>query len=168
MFAYVDIDECIANNDTCDSLAECKNTDGSYECICPEGYKKDENTCEGRFNMLDLPVLFIISIPKLSTSIDIQKLHFLSHCNFMQYYLLDWNVTYFQRLYEWHTFPSPVWSIFGPSSDGNATDVFDAVLFLGFFSSLQLFVSSAVELKRDLKFMNQWSVFEGKLNWTEL
>ncbi|XP_046860220.1 fibrillin-1-like [Xenia sp. Carnegie-2017] len=40
------IDECIANNDTCNSLAECKNTHGSYECICPEGYRKDENTCE--------------------------------------------------------------------------------------------------------------------------
>ncbi|XP_046860221.1 signal peptide, CUB and EGF-like domain-containing protein 3 [Xenia sp. Carnegie-2017] len=41
-----DIDECISNNNPCDSLAECKNTQGSYECICPQGYETQNNNCE--------------------------------------------------------------------------------------------------------------------------
>lgn len=43
---YTDIDEC-ENRDTCQH--ECKNTFGSYRCICPPGYQLMLNgkTCQG-------------------------------------------------------------------------------------------------------------------------
>ena len=36
-----------SDNSTCylDELAECANTDGSYECICPDGFYYDSDTC---------------------------------------------------------------------------------------------------------------------------
>lgn len=46
LFFCTDIDEC-ENRDTCQH--ECKNTFGSYQCICPPGYQLMLNgkTCQG-------------------------------------------------------------------------------------------------------------------------
>lgn len=43
---WTDIDEC-QNRDTCQH--ECKNTIGSYQCVCPPGYRLMLNgkTCQG-------------------------------------------------------------------------------------------------------------------------
>ena len=43
----VDIDECIAGTDNCDSI--CSNTIGSYNCSCSPGYRLqgDGATCRG-------------------------------------------------------------------------------------------------------------------------
>lgn len=42
-----DINECDVNNGGCSH--ECVNTRGSYECICPKGFKvqMDQETCKG-------------------------------------------------------------------------------------------------------------------------
>ncbi|XP_017066756.1 uncharacterized protein LOC108104917 isoform X2 [Drosophila eugracilis] len=42
----VDIDECLKNNGGCSN--RCLNTEGSYECSCPPGYKleSDQKTCQ--------------------------------------------------------------------------------------------------------------------------
>ena len=49
-----DIDECILGTDTCHHV--CKNTIGSYTCVCGEGYRMAANgTCEG--NALPTPQL---------------------------------------------------------------------------------------------------------------
>ncbi|XP_076821613.1 uncharacterized protein LOC143468345 isoform X3 [Clavelina lepadiformis] len=40
-----DFDECSANADSCDENAECINTDGSFDCVCKEGYTGDGVTC---------------------------------------------------------------------------------------------------------------------------
>lgn len=46
LFLSTDIDECLENNGGCDHT--CKNTHGSFECLC-EGYELDEDgsTCQG-------------------------------------------------------------------------------------------------------------------------
>lgn len=41
----VDIDECSEGADLCDEHAECKNTDGSYKCICEAGFRDDGRGC---------------------------------------------------------------------------------------------------------------------------
>ena len=42
-----DIDECDRGNGGCSD--GCTNTEGSYQCSCPEGYQlmEDGHTCEG-------------------------------------------------------------------------------------------------------------------------
>ena len=41
-----DIDECVDGNNTCDTNAICTNTDGSYYCICDDGYRGDGHDCD--------------------------------------------------------------------------------------------------------------------------
>ena len=43
-----DIDECAQGN-PCNTIAnsECKNTDGSYNCQCKDGFVKNGHNCEG-------------------------------------------------------------------------------------------------------------------------
>jgi len=45
----VDMDECQAVNE-CTNGADCRNTNGSYECICPIGttLENDGRTCRGK------------------------------------------------------------------------------------------------------------------------
>ena len=40
-----DIDECAADLHNCPSPAECRNTDGSFECHCPEGFAMENEIC---------------------------------------------------------------------------------------------------------------------------
>ena len=44
----IDTNECANNNGGCDQT--CKNTDGSYECQCNDGYYLDDDNhgCSGR------------------------------------------------------------------------------------------------------------------------
>ena len=42
-----DIDECEAGIVSCDSNAECNNTDGSYTCSCSSGFSGDGMRCVG-------------------------------------------------------------------------------------------------------------------------
>ena len=44
-FLCDDINECSNNNNTCDQLADCFNTDGSYECKCRQGSYGDGQFC---------------------------------------------------------------------------------------------------------------------------
>ncbi|XP_053372749.1 uncharacterized protein LOC123561027 [Mercenaria mercenaria] len=41
----VDIDECTEKTFTCPNNATCENTDGSYDCICADGFVKTNGTC---------------------------------------------------------------------------------------------------------------------------
>lgn len=43
----LDIDECARNRDNCDSNANCVNTQGSFECVCREGYEGNGRMCTG-------------------------------------------------------------------------------------------------------------------------
>lgn len=46
-----DIDECALNIDNCLQLANCNNTDGSFNCTCWPGYSGDGvNICESELN----------------------------------------------------------------------------------------------------------------------
>ena len=43
-----DFDECKTGTHSCDDNATCKNTVGSYNCICESGYSGDGKTCNGK------------------------------------------------------------------------------------------------------------------------
>ncbi|XP_041359103.1 sushi, von Willebrand factor type A, EGF and pentraxin domain-containing protein 1-like isoform X2 [Gigantopelta aegis] len=42
---FQDVNECRTGESTCDTNADCKNTPGSYTCICRDGYTGDGRTC---------------------------------------------------------------------------------------------------------------------------
>ena len=42
-----DIDECSRGTDNCDLNADCRNTQGSFQCVCREGYEGNGVTCRG-------------------------------------------------------------------------------------------------------------------------
>jgi len=46
-FVYLDVDECSASESFCDVDADCKNTRGSYHCLCKPGFTGDGKTCSG-------------------------------------------------------------------------------------------------------------------------
>ena len=48
----IDVDECAEGKHACPG--ECKNTDGSYECLCPKGYIINEakTACVGKYACL--------------------------------------------------------------------------------------------------------------------
>ncbi|XP_027048959.1 EGF-containing fibulin-like extracellular matrix protein 2 [Pocillopora damicornis] len=42
----IDIDECKENTYDCPKFSRCKNRNGSYECPCKDGYRKEsDGTC---------------------------------------------------------------------------------------------------------------------------
>ena len=47
--SIIDIDECAEQDKiTCQNDAHCVNTNGSYQCVCNEGYEEDDNlVCQG-------------------------------------------------------------------------------------------------------------------------
>lgn len=48
LFVFLDINECVLDSNIC-GTAVCKNTQGRYECECPEGYTYNSTSknCEG-------------------------------------------------------------------------------------------------------------------------
>ena len=44
----LDVDECQANVDNCDSNAQCNNFNGSFNCTCLQGYMGNGVQCSGR------------------------------------------------------------------------------------------------------------------------
>ena len=46
-FTVSDIDECSTGTDTCDTNADCSNSDGSFTCSCQSGYSGNGTTCQG-------------------------------------------------------------------------------------------------------------------------
>ena len=43
-----DIDECESSSDDCHQMAECIDTQGSYSCLCLEGYYGNGRECKSR------------------------------------------------------------------------------------------------------------------------
>ena len=43
----LDVDECRISESFCDVNADCKNTRGSYQCLCKPGFTGDGKTCRG-------------------------------------------------------------------------------------------------------------------------
>ena len=53
----LDTDECTVGTYPCDPNASCRNTKGSFECTCKDGFNGDGKTCKGK---KDHSFLFII------------------------------------------------------------------------------------------------------------
>ena len=51
--ASADVNECQGDND-CDANANCQNTQGSYTCICTDGYMGDGRDCESKYTRIDI------------------------------------------------------------------------------------------------------------------
>ena len=47
---FPDFDECVFNEDDCDSNADCINTIGSFQCACKTGFREDGRACQGMNN----------------------------------------------------------------------------------------------------------------------
>ena len=47
MMICADIDECARGTDNCDPNADCRNTQGSFQCVCREGYEGNGRICAG-------------------------------------------------------------------------------------------------------------------------
>ena len=45
----IDIDECETETDNCHKHADCINEEGSFECLCNDGYYGDGVLCIGKF-----------------------------------------------------------------------------------------------------------------------
>ena len=43
-----DIDECAIHEHLCGKNRNCMNTNGSYDCICDDGYQEIDNICQGK------------------------------------------------------------------------------------------------------------------------
>ena len=54
-----DDDECLLDLYHCDPMAECKNTNGTYECICREGFTGDGFDCHVIFDFFFLSFSFL-------------------------------------------------------------------------------------------------------------
>ena len=68
-----DIDECALSQHNCHSKARCRNTPGSFVCICRKGFSGDGNQCSGKKRSLISPQIpfssfFVLTLP--STDID--------------------------------------------------------------------------------------------------
>ena len=52
-----DINECNDTNNPCDTAtADCVNTDGSYKCVCKEGFENTTSGCIGKDAFIKLPL----------------------------------------------------------------------------------------------------------------
>ena len=45
--SIADVDECARGTDDCAPNAECGNTQGSFQCVCREGFEGNGRTCRG-------------------------------------------------------------------------------------------------------------------------
>ena len=57
----VDVDECGGGGAVlCPGDEVCRNTPGSYECVCADGYRKQATKCVGQFNI----IIIISALPQ--------------------------------------------------------------------------------------------------------
>jgi len=48
LYGFTDIDECAEHNGGCTEHSTCKNTAGSYDCVCDAGFKAHGSKCVGQ------------------------------------------------------------------------------------------------------------------------
>lgn len=50
--ALLDVDECVSGTDDCDDNAACVNEQGSFVCMCMDGYEGDGKICDGNAQLM--------------------------------------------------------------------------------------------------------------------
>jgi len=48
MYHCADVDECAEGKGWCPEHSTCMNTEGSYMCVCDDGYTKSGSQCVGQ------------------------------------------------------------------------------------------------------------------------
>jgi len=71
LYTSADIDECKTSNNTCIDESHCRNTDGLYECFCPDG-QSGNGTLEGGCHRRD-----IVTKVAIGKSLSISHIYFL-------------------------------------------------------------------------------------------
>ena len=71
LYTPADIDECKTSNNTCIDESHCRNTDGLYECFCPDG-QSGNGTLEGGCHRRD-----IVTKVAIGKSLSISHIYFL-------------------------------------------------------------------------------------------
>lgn len=83
-YFFADVDECV-NGTVCGSHGFCENMDGSYRCLCYQGYQdsQDGQGCTGEF-----PLASGLSCKVLASKKQlISKMHFLTRtCFFFHHF----------------------------------------------------------------------------------
>lgn len=51
-YLFIDIDECAMKTDNCSLHEICKNTEGSFNCSCKEGFDGDGVHSAGNYKLL--------------------------------------------------------------------------------------------------------------------
>ena len=46
---FSDLDECLSGARPCEVNASCTNSDGSYSCVCNQGFTGNGTVCDGMF-----------------------------------------------------------------------------------------------------------------------
>ena len=54
---FPDIDECLTGKHNCSHVAVCKDTIGSYNCTCKEGYVGDGRNCSDKRRGKKRPIM---------------------------------------------------------------------------------------------------------------
>ena len=52
-YSLPDVNECLTGDHDCHARADCINTEGSFQCVCQDGYAGDGKTCVrlGKFDV---------------------------------------------------------------------------------------------------------------------
>ena len=61
MFRITDVDECRNGFSNCSQREDCLNTDGSFTCVCSDGYTRVNRTCAGTHSFLITCTLIYIT-----------------------------------------------------------------------------------------------------------
>ena len=65
MFRITDVDECSNGSSNCSGNERCVNTDGSFTCVCSDGYTRVNGSCAGTHSFLITCTLIRITLRKV-------------------------------------------------------------------------------------------------------
>lgn len=54
---FTDLDECLLEQDDCDTNANCINTNGSYTCSCKDGYYGNGEICFSEYTVIYMSLM---------------------------------------------------------------------------------------------------------------
>ncbi len=101
-YYFTDIDECLdPSTHSCDSNANCTNTNGSYQCKCNQGYHGNGHTCTGIYviNFRHSSCFFGVIHSRNMNKVENKNRHskldfFLFHVYYCRHWRMLWGIPY--------------------------------------------------------------------------